>query len=208
MKNLFYIIISFLFLHIGFIHGQTRAELIKPLKNAISISGGTSFSKDWLFNPSCDLRYSRLLWRNFGFNIGLKYQNHTFDKVEYSTGEYKYNLTKNKMLFVGIIGDFDISERWGMCTSVLIGRSLLDYDYYFFHSKNYRRFLVFSYMLKYSINTLLDVYCEYSYNIHGLDIYWSVNASSAEEENRAFREMKPGNDFNNHDLKLGISVKF
>ncbi len=187
---------------------QPSAEPAKSMKNALSISGGTAFSTARFFNPSFDIKYSRNIWRNFGLSVGFKYLNYTLDKVEYSTGEYKYNTSWDYIFFIGLNGDFPVSERWSMCASVILGKCLLGYDYYYFFDGQCRSALIFSCAAKYAINSHWNVFCEYSYNIPGRDIYWSVISSYPEQQNLCFEELKAGNEFNCHDLKFGISFRF
>ena len=192
--------------------GQTSGELATPLKNTFSLSGGTSFCKDRFFNPTYEVQYSRLLWKGLFMDVGYKWQHHTIEKVNYSTGEYKWNFYYAFTGYLGLGWKFDITERFSLSPSITWGRSVLGWDYYTSHSAAKRRSHMLSCSAEYAINRHWSAFCKYSYTIQGKDIYlvWTVwnNESQTKVENREFAKTGATNEFNCHDLKLGISFKF
>ncbi len=211
MKNKLLIILIIIPMWIG-AQNQVYEEVAQPAKNAISISGGTSFCKDKFFNPTYDLQYSRLLWKGLFFSAGYNWRHHTIEKVSYSTGEYKWNFYYAFTGYLGLGWKFDITERLSLSPSITWGRSFVLWDFYTSHSGAKRRSNMFSCSAEYTINRRWSVFGTYSYTIQGKDIYlvWHVwsNEHGTKIHNSNFAETKANNEFNCHDLKLGISFRF
>lgn len=214
MKNKIFLWLLMIALFPAVSSGQEQAayEPVKPLKNSFSLSGGTSFCKDRFFNPTYEVQYSRLLWKGLFMDFGYKWQHHTIEKVDYSTGEIKWNFYYAFTGYIGLGWIFDITEHFSLSPSVTWGRSVLGWDYYASHSAAKRRSHMFSCSAEYAINCHWSAFCKYSYNIQGKDIYlvWNVwnNESQINVENGEFAKTGATNEFNCHDLKFGISFKF
>lgn len=192
--------------------GQTSEESAKPLKNSLSLSGGTSFCKDRFFNPTYEVQYSRFLWKQLYFTVGYNWQHHTIEKVNYTMGESKGNYYYAFTGYLGLGWKFDITECFSLLPSVTWGHSYLFWDYYASHSQGKRRSHSISLSAEYEINRHWSAFGKYSYNIQGKDIYlvWNVwnNESQINVENGEFAKTGATNEFNCHDLKFGISFKF
>lgn len=213
MKNKLFLLLLLIVLSPFVSLGQKQAveEPAKVPKNAFSLSGGTSFCKDWFFNPTLDVKYSRLLWKGLFVNVGYNWRYHTIEKVNYSTGEYKWNFYYAFTGYLGLGWQFDIATRLSLSPSVAWGRNLLFWDYNNSHTYAFRRSWIFSLSANYALSKHWDAFCQYSYTVQGRDIYLSIffwANDHVNAENERFAALKAGNDFNCHDLKLGISFRF
>ena len=213
MKNIIFLWLLMIVLFPVVSSGQEQAadEPEKPLKNSFSLSGGTSFCKDNFFNPTYDVQYSRIVWKGLFWELGYKWQRHTIEKVTYSTGEYKWNFYYAFTGYLGLGWRFDVDQRFSISPSVAMGRNLLIWDYMTSQTSAFRRSWIFSISANYALSKHWNAFCQYSYTIQGRDIYLSIFFWANEHviyENDRFAALKAGNDFNCHDLKLGISFRF
>ena len=192
---------------------EPSAEPAKSMKNALSISGGTSFCRDRFFNPTYDVQYSRFLWKGLFASVGYKWQHHTIEKVNYTTGDSKWNFYYAFTGYIGLGWIFDITEHFSLSPSVTWGGSVLGWDYYASHSAATRRSHMFSCSAEYAINSHWSAFCMYSYNIHGKEKYlflrfWDYEHERMMQERDPYSDLGLTNEFNCHDLKFGISFRF